>query len=213
MLPYCDSFSLANALRRSVIADVATIGEAATRHVSMSSAARHASTRPVSGSQGVEILKETVLIACLPSLFPSSPPAIDMVEISENTTVLPDEMIAHRLGMIPLNSENLDRYIRNWTRVCRNSACLSLRAGHRRRPSPRSIASAVAASKQHADTEVDTMPQDCTCMGFCDNCSVELTLHARCNDMRTMEVTSKDLVVSPAEDGTPRGSLAQPIGT
>jgi len=110
---------LANALRRSVIADVATI-------------------------------------------------AIDMVEISENTTVLPDEMIAHRLGMIPLNSENLDRYIRNWTR-------------------------------------------DCTCMGFCDNCSVELTLHARCNDTRTMEVTSKDLVVSPAEDGSVRGSLAQPI--
>jgi len=40
-----------------------------------------------------------------------------MVEIAENTTVLPDEMIAHRLGMVPLNSENLERYVPNWTRV------------------------------------------------------------------------------------------------
>lgn len=42
-------------------------------------------------------------------------------------------------------------------------------------------------------------------MGYCDMCSVELTLHARCNDSRTMQVTSKDLLVSAGEDGQPRG--------
>lgn len=39
-----------------------------------------------------------------------------MVEIHSNTTVLPDEFIAHRLGMIPLNSANCDEGMR-YTRV------------------------------------------------------------------------------------------------
>lgn len=43
--------------------------------------------------------------------------AIDMVEIETNTTVLADEFIAHRLGMIPLISSNCDEGIR-YTRVC-----------------------------------------------------------------------------------------------
>ena len=43
--------------------------------------------------------------------------AIDMVEIKINTTVLPDEFIAHRLGMVPLISSNCDEAIR-YTRVC-----------------------------------------------------------------------------------------------
>jgi RNA polymerase Rpb3/RpoA insert domain len=35
-----------------------------------------------------------------------------MVEFETNTTVLPDEFIAHRLGMIPLVSTNCDEAIR-----------------------------------------------------------------------------------------------------
>jgi len=43
-----------------------------------------------------------------------------MVEIEINTTVLPDEFIAHRLGMVPLVSVNCDEGIR-YTRVLGNS--------------------------------------------------------------------------------------------
>lgn len=91
-----------------------------------------------------------------------------MVEIEENTTVLPDEMIAHRLGMIPLNSENLDRYVPNFTR-------------------------------------------DCICMDFCDLCSVQLKLHARCDGLSTMNVTSGMLQVEAAS-GQPRGDIGRPAG-
>lgn len=52
-----------------------------------------------------------VVMADIPSI------AIDMVEIEINTTVLPDEFIAHRLGMVPLLSSKCDEAIR-YTRVC-----------------------------------------------------------------------------------------------
>lgn len=42
--------------------------------------------------------------------------AIDLVEIESNTTVLPDEFISHRLGMIPLVSMNCEEGMR-YTRV------------------------------------------------------------------------------------------------
>lgn len=52
-----------------------------------------------------------VMMADIPTV------AIDMVEIESNTTVLPDEFLAHRLGMIPLVSTNCDEAIR-YTRDC-----------------------------------------------------------------------------------------------
>ncbi|KIK67404.1 hypothetical protein GYMLUDRAFT_257290 [Collybiopsis luxurians FD-317 M1] len=52
-----------------------------------------------------------VMMADLPTV------AIDLVEIEANTTVLPDEFIAHRLGMVPLVSTNCDVAMR-YTRDC-----------------------------------------------------------------------------------------------
>lgn len=55
-----------------------------------------------------------VMMADIPTV------AIDIVEFETNTTVLPDEFIAHRLGMIPLVSNNCDEAIRS----SRDCTCL-----------------------------------------------------------------------------------------
>ncbi|KAL4920153.1 DNA-directed RNA polymerase [Aspergillus aurantiobrunneus] len=69
-----------------------------------------------------------VMLAEIPTM------AIDLVEVEKNSSVLPDEMLAHRLGLIPLNSKNCDQGV-EYTRDCecedhcaRCSVTLSLHA-------------------------------------------------------------------------------------
>jgi len=77
--------------------------------------------------------------------------AIDLVEVEANTSVLPDEFIAHRLGLIPLNSKHIEDVL--YTR-------------------------------------------DCDCDQYCENCSVTLTMNARCSGGDRMIVYARDLVVA-----------------
>lgn len=81
-----------------------------------------------------------ILLGEVPSI------AIDVVEIRENRTVLPDEMIANRLGLLPI----------------RYSGTL--------------------------------MPkQECSCDGFCEQCSIRLTLKKSNDSDAVLSVSGQDL--------------------
>lgn len=94
--------------------------------------------------------------------------AIDMVEIESNTSVIVDEQLAHRLGMVPLYSPQCEESIR-YTRV-------------------RTLQAPVLSI-------FSPFQQDCTCDTFCQNCAIELVLNISCNESRTLDVTSNHLEV------------------
>ncbi|POR30930.1 DNA-directed RNA polymerase II subunit RPB3 [Tolypocladium paradoxum] len=88
--------------------------------------------------------------------------AVDLVEVEVNSSVLADEFIAHRLGLIPLNSKGVSEL--NYSR-------------------------------------------DCDCEQYCEQCSVSLTLHAKCTSDEIMKVYARDLVV----DGRHSSSVGSPV--
>jgi DNA-directed RNA polymerase II subunit RPB3 len=49
--------------------------------------------------------------------------AIHIVNMTENSSVMPDEMISHRLGIIPLSNENIDNYLYTHECDCETSEC------------------------------------------------------------------------------------------
>jgi DNA-directed RNA polymerase II subunit RPB3 len=100
--------------------------------------------------------------------------AIDMVEFETNTSVLPDEFIAHRLGMIPLISNNCDESMK-YTRVSTPPLHHLLR-----------------------DLPFD---QECDCAEGCAICMIELSLHVRGPETATTQnVTSNHLQIGQIQD-------------
>lgn len=91
--------------------------------------------------------------------------AIDVVEVIDNTSVLADEFVCHRLGLIPLNSKGVDDLLYS---------------------------------------------RDCDCEGYCDNCSVTLTLNAKCTSNEIMRVYARDLLIT---SNPPNVKVGQPVIT
>lgn len=91
--------------------------------------------------------------------------AIDVVEVLDNTSVLADEFVCHRLGLIPLSAKGVDDLLYS---------------------------------------------RDCDCEGYCDLCSVVLTLNAKCTGSDIMKVFARDLVI---ESSRPNDEVGRPVIT
>jgi len=60
-----------------------------------------------------------VILAEIPTM------AIDLVEIKENTSVINDEFLAHRLGLVPLTSQSVDKYNYATDCECPGTRCVN----------------------------------------------------------------------------------------
>jgi DNA-directed RNA polymerase II subunit RPB3 len=97
-----------------------------------------------------------VMIAETPTI------AIDWVQFEANSTVMSDEFLAHRLGMIPLTSdEQVENMQYSRWGLLPILFCIFL-------------------------------TRDCTCSDFCPDCAVEFTLDVKCSDEQTRHVTTND---------------------
>lgn len=99
-----------------------------------------------------------VMLAEVPTM------AIDKVEFEENTTVLHDDFIAHRLGLIPLTSTH---------------------AGPDTRRAENEFTEAELPAFQYN--------RDCSCLAFCPRCTVEFDLEVKCREEETQYVTTRYL--------------------
>ena len=93
--------------------------------------------------------------------------AIDKVEFVENTTVLHDDFIAHRLGLIPLTSDN---------------------AGFNTQQSE--DINGLGQGPALSDFQYNRY---CSCNAFCPLCTVHFDLNVKCTSDETMYVTTKHL--------------------
>jgi DNA-directed RNA polymerase II subunit RPB3 len=89
--------------------------------------------------------------------------AIDLVEVEDNTSSLADEFIAHRLGLVPLDSHDVESLLYS---------------------------------------------RDCDCESHCENCSIKISLHAKCTSDDNMTVYARDLVV---DHNRPNQRLGNPV--
>jgi len=101
-----------------------------------------------------------VMLAEVPTM------AIDKVEFMENTTVLHDDFIAHRLGLIPLTSEHAG--------FDTDSTDFDA-AG---------LGPALSAFQYN---------RDCSCQAFCPRCTVQFDLDVKAKEDSTLYVTSEAL--------------------
>jgi len=106
-----------------------------------------------------------VMIAEVPTM------AIDKVEIMANSTVLHDDFVAHRLGLVPLKS-----YFARYGNV--EKLAPSKDVGDRDEPVAR---------------DLYVFNRDCGCMTSCPRCTVNFDLNIKCEQDETLDVTTHEL--------------------
>ncbi|GAA98268.1 uncharacterized protein L969DRAFT_85779 [Mixia osmundae IAM 14324] len=116
--------------------------------------------------EGVDLSLANGLRRVLQSEIPTL--AIGYISVKHNSSVLPDEFLAHRLALIPLQSTGI-------------------------------------AHKLEKERDL------CGCDDGCDECTVMLQLDVACRSAGKLDVTSKDLVVLPRQDGQDRGGFGMPM--